>query len=199
MDNVIVFIFFFDHGDLFWPLDNRADKLVVAELAFLDATIRQYKSALSMLQTFAPITFVKGAITPFHLSKSFSEVHPVVALVPVATLPDKDSWSVLHIVEKVAFVLIAIGSSVLFPLASPILNSIRKVANVRCSIFPFVAAESLRFSAVVISCICVSIGKRFCALAVFQIFFPFTFVAIAVLPLVDTVAEDFATAPLTDI
>lgn len=200
MDKFIVFLLLLlDHRYLSGTLNDRANKLIVSELAFLDATVWQHKSTLPMLQALAPLTLVVGAIFPLHLTEAFSEIHPVVALISISALPDKDTRTVLHIIEEVSLILVAIWSTIFPPLTSTVFDPVGEVADIRSPVLPFVAAETVWFTRVVVTSVGVSICEQLSTLAIFQIVFPFTFVPVAILPLMDTVAVNFATTPLSDV
>jgi len=106
---------------------------------------------------------------------------------------------VLHIIEKEALVLVAVRPAVFFPLAGAVLDAMSEVTRVRGPILPLVVAEPVWFSAVVISCVSVSIGKAFRTLCMLETVLPLSFVSVSVLPLVDTVSMGFTAFPLADI
>ncbi len=139
------------------------------------------------------------AIIPAHLSETFTQIHPVRSLVVVSRFPLKDSNAVLHIIEKVAIILITVWSSIFFPLASPVFETGGEVANIRCPIFPLVVSKAMWLTKLVITCIGVPIRKDIGSFAILEAVVPLALVAISIFPLVNTVAIDFTRAPFSNV
>ena len=105
----------------------------------------------------------------------------------------------LHIIEEVSLVLIAVRSIVLFPLTGAVLDSIREVSDVAGPIVPLVGTKAMRFAKLVLTSVNVSILERICSFAMLKTVNEFALVAIPVFPLMYTVAVIPTVFPLADV
>ena len=83
-----------------------------------------------MLESFIPLTFIVRAIVPSHLAMALSQVHPIATFIKVAAFPGESSFSMLHIIPKLAFILITVWTPVFLPFAETILDAISELACV---------------------------------------------------------------------
>ena len=152
-----------------------------------------------MLQTLVPLTLVETPIVPLHSALALALVHPVVSLVSIAGLPLEDALPVLHIIPEVAIVLIAVRSTILFPLSWSIFQAIGEVSDIRCTISPAVGAKTMRLAIFILTLIRVAILVFVSAFAMLESVKKFALVAITIFPLVHTIAGDLAFLPLANV
>lgn len=149
-----------------------------------------------MLRSIKPVSSVNWSIVPNHFSIAHSDIVCIVPLVNIARLPLKNTESVLQVVLKFSFVLVAIQCLVFLPFAFSLFNTGFVIAHVARSIFPFVKSFATRFALVVLALECISICKNVCALSVFERIHPRPFVTIAIDPAMHSLALNVALPPL---
>ena len=122
-----------------------------------------------------------------------------MALVPIARLPCERPITMLHVVEEVTLILIAVRPFVLFPLPSAIFDPISEVSDVAGPIVPLVSAEAMRFAELILASVNIPILERVCSLAMLETVDKFTLIPITVLPLMHTIAMILSVFPLADV
>ena len=90
----------------------------------------------------------------------------VFAVVAVTGLPGEDALAMLHIIEKLAFVIVAIRTGVFTPLSITVLHSLIKAADIRGLVIPLVLAKAIRFSQLICTSINITVHEDVRALPV---------------------------------
>ena len=153
-----------------------------------------------MLNSVLPVAFVNLTIDPVHLAITVSEVVRVAADVVIATLPAEFAFTVLLVIQVVAFVLIALRVRLLLqPMTFSILLAFLEVSGVDGARLPLVLAITVRLSILVLTSICVLVCKVVCSLSIFERCSPLSFVLVTVGPLMNTIAPDFVISPLAHV
>ena len=128
---------------------------------------------------------------PSHLTQALAHIFGIRAVVDIAGLPLEYAIAVLVVGLELAFILVAIRSIAFLPLAVAVLETLFEVAKIASSIGPLVLSEPFRFALDVLPVVLVAIRKDVCPLPVLERIQPFSLVAIAILPLVHSVALNF--------
>ena len=105
----------------------------------------------------------------------------------------------LHVIQEIAIIVVAVRPLVLLPFTMGILEPISKVSNIAGSVLPPVLTESVWSSLSVSPDVDVAVGEDVRALPVLQAVDPLALVPVTVLPLVDAIPFDFAVLPLSDV
>jgi hypothetical protein len=101
------------------------------EETFFHCAVREDHFALPMLDATAPVSLVRAAIGPDHLSEAVSFIFFVLSFVEVSTGPVEDTEAMLFIISVVAFVLVALGSFAALPLSLPVLEARLELSYVK--------------------------------------------------------------------
>jgi hypothetical protein len=150
-----------------WGVGERLFENIVFKETLLNTAIRKFHPANTMLDAFAPFTFVAAAINPSHLSVTMPFVVLVAPPILVATLPVKRANSAFFIVLVFTIVPVAIGllaSLPPFPLA--VLQSMLEFTCILALILPLVLAEAMRFTELILASVNVTHSKDIAALSV---------------------------------
>ena len=121
-----------------------------------------------MLHAINPITLVDRTIAPGHLTVAISKVILITSLIDVTTFPYKRAITVLYVLKKLAFVLVAIQSRSLAPLTRSVFQAVEEMANISCSVRPLVLTESAWFTISISSSVEVAIVEYISALPILQ-------------------------------
>ena len=157
-----------------------------------------------MLDTLVPHTHVHALICPLHLTVAVALVLKIVAFVPVARFPFKDSIPVLLVCLIEALVRVALGVAVfvgllLFPLAVAVFQAAHELPGVTAAILPLVLSEALWPSFCILADIAVAVGKEIGSIAISQALVPLSFILISVCKDMHAVALSFGLDPLANV
>jgi hypothetical protein len=176
----------------------RGDKNVVLKQTLFDPTARELHPPYAVLDTIKPLAPVAAAVSPNHLSVSVSLVVFVTALILVPALPSKYAHSRFLVISIIPF--IHVSSLVpLAPFAFPVLLTVFKLAGEGTQVFPFILAESMWLSKLVLASIYITHSKQISALAMLEAVLPLAFVSVSILPLVNAVSICFRLLPLANV
>jgi len=178
----------------------RSLENVVFKDAFFDAAIGELHSSNAILNSFLPLAFVAGAISPVHFTVAVALVILVAPLVDVAALPSELAHTRLLVVDVASFVHVAILCIESFtPFAFSVLEAFFELTDVDASVFPFVLTNSLRPSALVGACKNITVRKDIRSLSVLQAVQPLALISVSILPLMHSVAISLRVFPLPDV
>ena len=145
-----------------------------------------------MLESLIPLTLVVRAVVPSHLSGALSQIHMIAAFIHVAALPGERTFSMLHIIPKLALIHITVRAPIFLPFSETILDAMSELSSVCSTILPFIGAKTVRFTVFILASKLITIFKNVCAFASLETVDPFAFVLISILPLMNAIAVDFA-------
>jgi hypothetical protein len=148
-----------------------------------------------MLDPTLPLTLIVTAIPPPHDSVAIPLVDLELPFVMVATCPHKLSPPVLAVLP----VLPVINVVFVLPLASTLLQSVFKLADVLRAVRPSVLAESFRFSFLVLACVRISIIEKVSSIPMTAVVDPLALVPVAIRPNMNTVPLRLAINPLPNV
>jgi len=171
---------------------------IVFEEAYFLCPIWKNHNSQAILDSFGPVSLVDGAINPPHLSISFSKVELVTSSVLVPALPSIFTITVLLVILVVSVIAVACHSfhSLFLPLALPMLETINEHPSIGVAIGPLVLPETVRIPILVLSNKLVLIGKDIETIPMTKAGLPLSFIAITVLPYMDSKAFRLAIHPL---
>jgi len=105
----------------------------------------------------------------------------------------------LHVCFEIPYILIAVGSFILLPLAFSLLYTFLEFSDISRPSAPPVLAKTIWFPKSIIAFEAVTVLEDVRSLAMLETILPLSFVSVAVTPSVDTVALNLAVFPLAHI
>jgi hypothetical protein len=121
----------------------------------------------------------------------------IAALVDVSTFPDKLTESTLLVKFILTFISVAVRSINFFtPATLAVLHSILEISDIIAPVLPFILAESIWFTELILASVNIAIGKDVCSLAVLETVAPLAFISVSILPFVNAISIGFGRSPL---
>jgi len=124
---------------------------IIFEVTFTDSAIRENHLAVPMLDPLDPLAKIAAAVGPVHFSVTVPLIFFVFAFVKVSARPLKNSLALLPVVLVVALVAVAYWTFCAPPLASALLHTASKIADISRAVRPSVLSFAFRFSVIVLA------------------------------------------------
>jgi hypothetical protein len=135
-----------------------------------------------------------------HFSIAVALIALIAALVDVSTFPSELSEATLFIEFILTFISVAVRSIYfLTPTAFAMFHSILKISNIVASVLPFILAETVWLTELVLSSIDIAVSEDICSLSMLQAIRPFSLISVSIFPFVDAITISFGRSPLANV
>ena len=123
------------------------NKYIIAKHSFLGSLLGRIQGPFSILLSFFPFSFIVTAVSPKHLSVSFSYISLIVSFVDISVSPSIDPVTLFFIFDVGTLVFICLACT-LFPDSTAVAKTVSEIAFVEAAVDPVVLSITVWFSEV---------------------------------------------------